>query len=91
MAPVPTPATRTAYQTETPRRVTTTDPACAVFLHARNHAVLHVSYGRQGKLVYFFGADAEDDLELFFAAKDHVRALTERAQPRAQPRWSNST
>ena len=74
---VPKPETRTAYKT-TPtsaRRTTIYDYSAAAFLFARDHAVLHVGLDSNGKTVWFFGADVQDDLDLFFRAKDHLLAL----------------
>lgn len=78
MSPIPRPETRLAYSSSTPRRISVRDFGAAAFLHVKNHAVLHVGRDARQKLVYYFDGDALGDLDLYYQARNHLRALTDR-------------
>jgi hypothetical protein len=78
MTPVPRPETRRAF-TSAPRRLPVYDYGCAAFLHAKDHAIIHVGRDSRQKLVFYFGGGAQRDLDMYYQSKDHLNALIDRA------------
>jgi hypothetical protein len=76
---IPKPEKRLAYSSSAPRRIAVHDFAGAAFLCAHDHQVLHVEIGHSGRAICHFDARAQQDLSRFFAIKEFLLALRDRA------------